>query len=232
MLDRVSTLNLPSDYLKQPFSQLSVLCTSRPCKTHWLASFSGEVGNGAGIVIHKVVEHISKNEGRAALVRRAELVFRNCSWHRHRSGQACDPAAIWRLTSDLLCYIKFFMRTRIIASLQLALIFPAVLFMTALLLRSLQPQQYEPARSAQQVVLWYAARMWSLWILLLALPITVLVAGAATLLWSWNRDTALPSAARQLLAAIRSQWAMLVVAAATLTAGGILAIVVLHMLAD
>lgn len=124
------------------------------------------------------------------------------------------------------------MRTRIIAALQLLLIFPAVLFMAALLLRSLQPQQYEPAHSAQLVVLWYAARMWSLWILLLALPITVLVAGAATLLRSWNRDTALPGAARQLLAAIRSQLAMLVVAAATLAAGGILAIVVLHMLAN
>lgn len=124
------------------------------------------------------------------------------------------------------------MRTRIVAALQLVLILPAVLFMTSLLLRSLQPQQYEPAHSAQQVVLWYAARMWSLWILLLALPIAVLVTGCATLLLGWKRDAALPSAARQLLAVVRAQFAMLVVAAATLTAGGILAIVVLHMLAD
>ena len=124
------------------------------------------------------------------------------------------------------------MRTRIIAATPLVLIFPAVLFMTSLILRQLQPQQYEPAHCAQQVVLWYAARMWSLWILLLALPITVLVAGCATLLRNWKRDAALPSAARQLLAVIRAQFAMLVVAAATLTAGGILAIVVLHMLTD
>lgn len=124
------------------------------------------------------------------------------------------------------------MRTRFVAALQLVLIFPAVLFMTSLILRQLQPQQYEPAHSAQQVVLWYAARMWSLWILLLALPIAVLVAGCATLLRNWKRDAALPSAARQLLAVVRAQFAMLVVVAATLTAGGILAIVVLHMLAD
>ena len=104
--------------------------------------------------------------------------------------------------------------------------------MTALLLRSLQPQQYEPAHSAQQVVMWYAARMWSLWILLLALPIAVLVAGCATLVRSWKRDTALLQAARQSLVEIRAHFATLVVVGATLTAGGILAIVVLHMLAD
>jgi hypothetical protein len=124
------------------------------------------------------------------------------------------------------------MRTRIIAASQLVLIFPAALFMTSLILRELQPQQYEPAHSAQQVVMWYAARMWSLWILLLALPIAVLVSGCATLLRGWKRDTALPSTARQLLAVIRAQFAMLVVAAATLAAGGILTIVVLHMMAN
>jgi ABC-type Fe3+ transport system permease subunit len=124
------------------------------------------------------------------------------------------------------------MRARIIATVQLVLLFPAVLFMSSLILRQLQPQQSEPAHSAQQVVLWYAARMWSLWILLLALPMAVLVAGGATLLRGWKRDTALTSAARQLLAVIRAQFAMLVVAAATLAACGILAIVVLHMLAN
>jgi len=140
--------------------------------------------------------------------------------------------AISRLTAGLLCIIKLFMRARITATLQLVLLFPALLFMSSLILRQLQPQQYEPAHSAQQVVLWYAARMWSLWILLLALPMAVLVTGCATLLRGWKRDTALTSAARQLLAVIRAQFAMLVVAAATLTAGGILAIVVLHMLAN
>lgn len=124
------------------------------------------------------------------------------------------------------------MRTRIIAALQLVLIFPALLFMAALIVRELQPLQHEPARSAHQLVMWYAGRVWTLWILLLALPITVLATGGATLLRSWNRDPALPSAARQLLAAIRAQFAMLVIAAATLAAGGILAIVVLHMLAN
>src|SRR5258708_12002912 len=90
------------------------------------------------------------------------------------------------------------MRTRIIAAMELALIFPAALFMTALVVRSLSPLPYEPAHTAQQLVMWYAGRMWTLWVLLLALPFTVLVTGCATLRYNWNRE--LPHTARQLLA--------------------------------
>jgi len=124
------------------------------------------------------------------------------------------------------------MRTRVIAALELALILPAALFMTALVTRGLQPLQYEPARTADQLVMWYAGRMWTLWVLLLALPLAVLVSGCATLLHNWSRDIKLPGAARQSPAAIRAHLTTLVVAATTLTAGGILAIVVLHMLAN
>jgi hypothetical protein len=109
------------------------------------------------------------------------------------------------------------MRPRVIAVIEPVLIFPAVLFMTSLVLRNLQPLQYEPARSAQQLVMWYADRMWTLWVFLLALPITVLVSGMATLRYK-NRD--LLHTSRALLGAI------------TLVAGGILTIVVLHMLAN
>jgi hypothetical protein len=121
---------------------------------------------------------------------------------------------------------------RVIAATELLLIFPAALFMTALFVRDLQPQQYEPAHIAQQIVLWYAGRQWTLWVLLIALPFAVLVTGCATLLRSWNDDVELPHAARQTLAAIRAHLAMFIIAAATLTAGGVLVIVVLHMLAN
>lgn len=136
------------------------------------------------------------------------------------------------MTGGFLCIIKLFMRTRIIAAIHLVLLFPAALFMTALVLRSLQPLQYEPAHSAQQLVMWYAGRIWTLWVLLLALPLAVLVTGCATLLRSWNRDSALPHTVRQSLAEVRAHVATLFVAVATLAAGGILAIVVLHMLAN
>ena len=141
-------------------------------------------------------------------------------------------AAISRLTGDVLCNTKLFMLTRLVAAIQLVLIFPAALFMTALVLRSLQPLQYEPAHSAQQLVMWYAGRMWTLWVLLLSLPLIVLVVGCATLLHNWNRDSALPHTVQQSLAEIRAHVATLFVAATTLAAAGILAIVVLHMLAN
>ena len=121
---------------------------------------------------------------------------------------------------------------RAIAVAELLLIAPSALFMTALLVRNLQPQQHEPAHSAQRIVMWYAARSWTLWVLLMFLPLTVLVIGCATLLHSWHDDGELRHAARQTLAAIRAHLPTLIVAAATVAAAGILAIVVGHMLMD
>ena len=61
---------------------------------------------------------------------------------------------------------------RSVAALELLLVFPAVLFMTALFARNVQPPQYEPAHTAQQIVDWYAARPHiGLWVLLIALPL-------------------------------------------------------------
>jgi hypothetical protein len=124
------------------------------------------------------------------------------------------------------------MRTRVIAVMELVLIFPAVLFMTALVLRNLQPLQYEPARSAQQLVMWYAGRMWTLWFLLLGLPLIVLVTGCVELLRSYNREIVLPLTSQKSLAMVRAHLSSLFIAATTLTAGVILAIVVLHVLAN
>jgi hypothetical protein len=130
-----------------------------------------------------------------------------------------------------LCAIKFFMRwpTRIIAIFDLLLISPAALFMTALVLRTLQS---EPSHTAQRIVMWYSARMWTLWVLLLALPFTVLVTGGAVLLHGRSRDLAPPNATWLSLATLRAQPASLFVAATTLTAASILVIVVLHMLGN
>jgi hypothetical protein len=124
------------------------------------------------------------------------------------------------------------MRKRVVAVMELVLIFPAVLFMTALVLRNLQPLQYEPARSAQQLVMWYAGRMWTLWFLLLGLPLIVLVSGCAELLRSYNRDIVLPLTSEKSLAMVRAHLSSLFIAATTLMAGVILAIVALHVLAN
>lgn len=119
------------------------------------------------------------------------------------------------------------------ATTELLLVFPAVLFMTALFVRNLQPLQYEPAHTAQQIVTWYAARPHvGLWVLLIAFPLTVLVTGGATLLHRWSDEAELRHSVLQMIATIRAHLATLLVALATLAAGGVLAIVALHLLTD
>ena len=120
---------------------------------------------------------------------------------------------------------------RLVAAVQLLLIFPAVLFMGALVVRNMQPLQNEPAHAAQRIVMWYAVRQWTLWVLLVALPFAVLVTGCITLARNWSEHVKLSQAAQQTLA-IRTHRSLLLVAATTLTAGAILAIVVIHILAN
>lgn len=122
---------------------------------------------------------------------------------------------------------------RSIAAAEVVLIFPAVLFMASLFVRNLQPQQYQPAHAAQAIVDWFAARTHlGLWVLLMALPLAVLVIGAATLRANWRKDAELRQAARTVFAVVRNQWPALLVAVTTLTAAGILGIVALHVLTD
>lgn len=127
------------------------------------------------------------------------------------------------------------MRTliRFVVTVQLTLIFPAALFMTAVFVSAGASPHYDLARIAGQIVMWYSARMWTLWFLLLALPFAVLASGALTLLRGWNSDVELSHAARQSLATmIPAPLATLFVAGTTLASAGILVIVVLHMLAN
>lgn len=121
---------------------------------------------------------------------------------------------------------------RAIAATELLLIFPAVLFIAALFARSIQPLQYEPAHTAQRIVDWYAAQPHlGLWVLMGAFPIAVLALGCTTLVGTWKRDAHLRQSAAQLLSAVRTHLATLLVATATITAAAILAIVALHVIA-
>lgn len=122
---------------------------------------------------------------------------------------------------------------RPLAALELLLVFPAVLFMTALFARDIQPPQFEPAHTAQRIVDWYASSVHvGLWILLIALPLTVLIIGSTTLLRAWRRDPAFHDAAIQMFGVIRAHAATLLIACSTATAFGILAIVALHVMTD
>lgn len=121
---------------------------------------------------------------------------------------------------------------RLVAAIQLLLIAPAALFMTMVVVRNLQPPEHEPAHSAQQIVMWFAGRRWTLLVLLIALPLLVLALGCATLLQRWREDAELRSEALRTVAAIRAHLATLLIAAATSAAAIFLAIVAVHMLAD
>lgn len=122
---------------------------------------------------------------------------------------------------------------RSLAAVELLLVFPAVLFMTALFARNVQPQQFEPAHTAQLIVDWYASSTRiGLWLLLIALPLSVLIIGAATLTSDWRRDASLRDATFKTLALIRAHAATLLIACAVTTAFAILAIVALHVITD
>jgi hypothetical protein len=114
------------------------------------------------------------------------------------------------------------MNTERRALAQVFLMLPAILFLGSVVVRNVQPLQ--PA--AERVVMWYAARMWTLWVLLLALPLMVLVTGCVTLFVSRNTQAV---ASGQVLAAVRGNRALALVATLTLVAGVVLAIVLLHM---
>jgi hypothetical protein len=116
---------------------------------------------------------------------------------------------------------------RIIAITELVLIFPAALFLAAVVARYLQPLQY----AAQQIVTWYAGRIWTLWVLLVSMPLAALLIGGITLLWNASGGTESQSGA-QSPAPTRAQLPTRIIVAATLAAGLILAVVGLHVLAN
>lgn len=160
-------------------------------------------------------------------------------WSRWSAIPCCKAALV--CICDVLCDTKYIMNTiKRIAAAELLLVVPAALFMTALFVRDIQPSHrdiqpshYEPARTAGRLVDWFSARpLLGLDVFLIALPFAVFVTGCTTLVRSWRREEEFRRAALETLAAVHAQMAMLFIAAATLMAGGILAIVALHSVTD
>jgi hypothetical protein len=121
---------------------------------------------------------------------------------------------------------------RALAAAHLLLISPAVLFLVAVIVERLQPLQMGPAHTAQHIVMWYAERMWTLWILLLALPLSVLISGCISLLWNSSGIAPVASRPQKALAGLHPAEARTSVAATTVTAAVIVGVVILHMLAN
>jgi hypothetical protein len=112
----------------------------------------------------------------------------------------------------------------------LLLIFAAVLFLVAVITQRL-PLQGEPAFAAQHIVTWYAHRIWTLWILLLALPLSVLISGCISL-WDSSGSIQVTSLPEKAVAILHLAGSKRFVAATTVTAGIIVGIVILHMAAN
>jgi hypothetical protein len=121
---------------------------------------------------------------------------------------------------------------RALAAAHLLLISPAALFLVAVIVERLQPLQTKPAHAAQRIVMWYAERMWTLWILLLALPLSVLISGCISLLRDSSGSAHVASLPQQALAGLYPAGARTSVAVTTVTAAVIVGVVILHMLAN
>ncbi len=118
---------------------------------------------------------------------------------------------------------------RTIAVINLLFLSPAALFMMALIIRGL-PLQSESARTAQQIVMWYADRFWTLWVLLICLPLFALIIAGVTLLRVWKQEARPRSAEQRSFVAIYIRPSSLVIAVEALAAAIILGVVAIHML--
>ena len=117
-----------------------------------------------------------------------------------------------------------------IAAAHWALISPSVVFFLALFARSLLPAQ-DPANGPQWIVTWYASHQWTLWIFLIALPLSALLVGGAALLQAWTTDESLRDDAKRLLVALRSHLSVCLTGVGTVAAVVVLSLVAFHLAA-
>jgi hypothetical protein len=116
----------------------------------------------------------------------------------------------------------------VIAVWALALVCPAVLFVTALFLRQVPPPESEPARTAERIVTWYAAHpQLALWVLLLLLPLSAFILGSAALLRTWADNPQLRD-----YAAIPAHWPAVSIGGATVLSAGVLAMITAHLMRE
>lgn len=120
----------------------------------------------------------------------------------------------------------------VIAAWALAFVVPGVLFVIALALRHVPPPTSQPARTANRIVAWYAARpQFSLWVLLLLLPSAAFILGSAALMRTWSENPELQYYTWRALAEVPEHWPALSIGVATLVAAGLLAMITRHLLA-
>src|SRR5258708_11512793 len=128
-----------------------------------------------------------------------------------RGGSCRRWFCIERFTVDNLVtlHYKVTMKAinRIVAIAELLLVLPGMLFMSALFVRNIQPEPYEPAHTARRVVGWYSSHPpLGLHVFLLALPFAAFIIGCSLVVRRWRTDVDLRLIALHALAAVRPQW--------------------------
>lgn len=118
--------------------------------------------------------------------------------------------------------------SRAMAAIELLCVAPAALFLGALFLREVQP-----LLGTGRLVDWFAQHVvLGLYVCLVALPSAALVMGLTVMLRSWRRDPGFRRRAMRLFATVRGSLACLLVTVSTLVAGGILAVVAMHLISE
>ena len=117
---------------------------------------------------------------------------------------------------------------RTIAVIELLFVLPAALFMAALFLREVQP-----LAQTGRLVEWFSHHLvLGLYVFLIAMPLAAFVAGGATVLRNWRSDAEFRRATLDMFTTARAHVASLLIAGATVMAGGILAIVAMHLITE
>lgn len=118
----------------------------------------------------------------------------------------------------------------VIAAWALALICPALVFVTALALRQVQELESAPARTAERIVAWFGAHpQFGLWVVLLLFPLSAFILGSAALLRTWGENPQLRDYAWRALWAIPAHWPAVVIGGATLLSAGVLTMITAHL---
>jgi len=114
------------------------------------------------------------------------------------------------------------------AIIELLLIFPAALFMIALFLREVQP-----LAQTGLLVEWFSHHVvLGLDVFLIAMPLTAFIVGSTIVLRNWRSDVEFRRATLEIFSTVRAHVASILIAGATLMAGGILVIVAMHMITE
>jgi hypothetical protein len=118
----------------------------------------------------------------------------------------------------------------VIATWALALVCPALVFVMALFVRQVQPPDFEPARTAERILTWFAAHpQFGLWVVLLLLPLSAFILGSAALLRTWGDNPQLRDYTWRALWAIPAHWPAVSIGGATVLAAGVLTMITAHL---